>query len=344
MSYIYPFAIRRLTSQPIACTPSEHTMGEALLPYISIKIHEAITSSAIKRIKVSGNYNQQEGLLIKEKAKQFNYKRPTISIHKDTATVHVFPGIDYVFHYACLIGTFLKIHERETTVSYALPADNTCLNALYNSNLQKIPKCNTIVMGHIEPFIEQHQKWMGIGDFLWCQIGRARNVMTLLGCKHSYWGDISGRIVKYLAQLGVKRVIYSGKLGTLAPHLPPNKFLATGNKSTFMDGTTIEWDNIFSKIKDKQIIRGNHATLPSTIQETTAWAQKNKQTIHFVDPEIGHMARAAQESNIAFSYLHIISDNIVTKHTHNLSNEWLAPIRKDRKILCHKILDILMHL
>lgn len=56
----------------------------------------------------------------------------------------------------------------------------------------------------------------------------------LVGCKHSYWGDIAGYIVAALARKGVKRVIYVGKLGTLNKSYAPNGTIATGNKSIFI--------------------------------------------------------------------------------------------------------------
>lgn len=42
---------------------------------------------------------------------------------------------------------------------------------------------------------------------------------------------------------------------------------------------------------------------------------------------IGHMAYAAQNTNIKFSYLHVVSDNLSHKYSFDLSNE-----RKDNVI------------
>lgn len=208
--------------------------------------------------------------------------------------------------------------------------------SLLKSNIKQIPKCKTAILGYVQGFeyLSGENKWHGKGDFQWKKITKEK---ILIGCKHSYWGDIAGYIVKILAQKGVKRIIYVGKLGTLDGNIIPNETIATGNKSYFIDGSYIEWKNIFDKVKCDYIKKGVHYTLPSVIQETKKWVLKNKKNIKFVDPEIGHMAKAAAQSNIEFSYLHIVSDNLVKKFDEDLSNERKEEILKKRK----KLIDVI---
>ena len=104
--------------------------------------------------------------------------------------------------------------------------------------------------------------------------------------------------MKFLALSGVKRVIYSGKLGTLDSKLMPNQAIATGNISVLPNGKVVEWNNLFGDITDSQVFHGTHVTVPSVLQETKVWLEKGKKSINFVDPEIGHMALSAHESGI----------------------------------------------
>lgn len=159
----------------------------------------------------------------------------------------------------------------------------------------------------------------------------------LLGCKHTYWGEIAGRIVNYLAMNRVKRVIYSGKLGTLTPYLVPNLTIVTGNSSILPNGEIVNWNNIFESIVDNQVYNGVHITVPSVLQETEKWLNICKNKIDFVDPEIGHMALAASNNQIQFSYFHIISDNLSAKFESDLSNERKLDVIENRRRLCLKI-------
>lgn len=193
-------------------------------------------------------------------------------------------------------------------------------------------------MGYVEGLekISSDCTWHGKGNFLWKKVSLASGDGILLGCKHTYWGEIAGRIVTYLAQNGVKQIIYSGKLGTLNPDLVPNKTIATGCCSILPNGEYIYWHNLFEKVTNCRVSSGTHITVPSVLQETTDWLLANR-GVDFVDPEIGHMALAAQNCGIEFSYFHIVSDNLSRKFIADLSNERQASVIEDRKALCNII-------
>ena len=133
------------------------------------------------------------------------------------------------------------------------------------------------------------------------------------------------------------RFIYSGKLGTLNPYLVPNLTIATGNSSILPNGKFIRWNNVFENIVDDQVYKGVHITVPSVLQETKKWLKIHKNNVDFVDPEIGHMALAAYNNQVEFSYFHIISDNLSTKFESDLSNERKADVIESRKKLYRKI-------
>ena len=80
---------------------------------------------------------------------------------------------------------------------------------------------------------------------------------------------------------------------------------------------------------------GVHYTIPSPLLETKEWLQTHR-GFDFIDPEIGHMGRAAARASIPFGYMHIISDNVVQKYAEDLSNERHQSVIAKRKDLLSK--------
>lgn len=274
----------------------------------------------------------------------FNFKRPTVILDDEVAEVRCFPGWDYVYHFANVIASYFKNINRDTKVVYTLPTVQECWEALRNSSLQKLPTAEVVILGYVEglSFLSQNKKWQGDGDFLWktCKIGSCQRAL-LLGCKHTYWGEIAGRIVLLLAEHGVQTIIYSGKLGSLDADHTPNMYLATGASSHLPDGKVVSWENIFDSFKSPIVQKGVHTTVPSVLQETVEWRKQQHIRTKFVDPEIGHMAYAAYVMNIKFSYLHIISDNLSARYDFDLSNERSEKVIKDRQSLYKIIGEVL---
>ena len=240
-----------------------------------------------------------------------------------------------------IVKTYLAILGIKKKITVQFPTVQQIENQLMRSNINEIPKCKTVILGYVQGFeyLSNTENWLGTGDFLWKQITDDK---ILVGCKHSYWGDIAGYIVAALARKGVKRVIYVGKLGTLNKNYAPNETIATGNKSIFIDGSFVEWNNVFEDFNSDAIKNGIHYTLPSIIQETKEWVLQNREEIAFVDPEIGHMAKSAMQNGIDYSYLHIISDNLSKKFSEDLSNERKEDVLIKRKKLIKTIGNCLM--
>lgn len=337
--YSYPIDSLDYFSELLTVTPDLHSMGQSLDRYMSIKVHPLVDKCNCTQIVVRGYFDRSRGISSKEKTdKLFNYIRPTANVDDSILYINCFPGIDYVFHYGNIIKSYVAMTHKQIDVAHYLPSEEECWNAI-ESELREIPKTHTVIMGYVEGIqrISDDAMWHGAGNFLWKRVHLSTNDGILLGCKHTYWGEIAGRIVNYLAMNGVKRVIYSGKLGTLNPRLVPNMTIATGNSSILPNGTTVRWNNIFENIVDGQVYNGVHITVPSVLQETKKWLNDYKGDVDFVDPEIGHMALAAYNTQIQFSYFHIISDNLSTKFDSDLSNERKPDVIKNREGLCLKI-------
>ena len=302
----------------------DHTMGESLFSYIDPKVHHLLKEKEFKNIWIVGDPDRT-GVISKyeKRDKLFNWQRPTATIHGEDLYIKVFPGREYVKHYATLIGTYFAIQQKDAKhVHYVLPDEAVAWKALTSSNLKEVPKGDVAILGYgLEQLIgDEEVHWEGKGNFSWVKKQIGDKMVVFIGGKHSYWGDIAGRIVSLLAKQGFSQVIYVGKVGGMNGSGIPNQTLATGNTS-FVDGETIRWKNLFDFAKDDgQVVFGEHYTIPSVMNETKEWLEKNK-NYAFVDNEIGFMAKAAQSEGIQFSYLHIISDNLNGGFEENLTNE-----------------------
>ena len=70
----------------------------------------------------------------------------------------------------------------------------------------------------------------------------------------------------------------------------------------------------------------------------------NEDMVHvgIVDPEIGSMALVAQRENVAFGYLHLVSNNLVKKYPSDLGNERLGKSPEERKNAYRELVKILI--
>lgn len=323
----------------VLLNPDDHTMGESLFNYIDPKVHHLLKKKEFKNIWIVGDPDRTGAVSKYEKRdKLFNWQRPTAAIQGEDLYIKVFPGREYVKHYATLIGTYFALQKKDPKhVHYVLPDEKIAWKALTSSNLKEVPKGDVAILGYgLEQLIgEEEIQWEGKGNFSWVKKQIGDKTVVFIGCKHSYWGDIAGRIVSLLAKQGFSQVIYVGKVGGMNDSGIPNQTLATGD-SSFVDGETIRWKNLFDFAKDDaQVIFGEHYTIPSVMNETKEWLEKNK-NFAFVDNEIGFMAKAAQSEDIQFSYLHIISDNLNGGFEEDLTNERGTAAKEHRTKILQK--------
>ncbi len=81
-------------------------------------------------------------------------------------------------------------------------------------------------------------------------------------------------------------------------------------------------------------------TSPSILLEDTRWLACEVGRL-FVDPEIGHMGRAAASAGIQFGFLHVISNNLAAAYPADLSNERLSHVIERRARLLDRIHEII---
>ncbi|MFF7413255.1 nucleoside phosphorylase-I family protein [Streptomyces lydicus] len=330
-----------LRARPIAV--EGHTMGpDSLLRYLQIKVHHLIQKRAWDSIRVVGGYDRQAVVSEHEKTgKLFNVERPTAEAHGHDLVIKAFPGTDYVHHYALIIATYLAMTGRPAdTVTYQLPEPVACHHAIQQLELDL--NGDLVVVGwgltHLAP---ADGVWTRGPGYAWQRTVVHGRRVTYLGFLHSIWGDVAGRVVGRLAELGARDVVYVGKVGALAPEIEPNTMLATGNES-LLDGTLVQWRDFFGDFVAAQpgVHTGIHVTSPSILLENRDWLTKHGEHA-FVDPEIGPMGAAARHAGIGFGYLHVISNNLARHYPADLSNERHRDVIQRRAVLVNQIRDII---
>ncbi|CAO2648342.1 Nn.00g076090.m01.CDS01 [Neocucurbitaria sp. VM-36] len=338
---------------PTIASVETHSMGKSLSRYLRMKVHPDIQYNDWERIVVKGYHSRvpPSRISASEKTdKPFNWQRPTTSHNgQKNLELYVFPGEDYVEHYAAIVATYLSLAGKDPNiVTYHLPTPTQCMQPLLESNLSEMGHVDIVVLGYVDRLRRfTYGTWEGGNDdelFSW-QIKTLPNGcrIAFLGCRICYWGDIGGNVVRALQSMNkVKCTLYIGKLGSLRPEHKPNTLLATGN-SSMVRGSMVNWKNLLEDSTSKSAIvqRGVHYSLPSVLQETHRWTEDRKGLFDWVDPEIGHMAQASVDGGTSFGYLHIVSDNIAHKYQWDLSNERAAKVLDDRKRLSWVIEDIL---
>lgn len=291
---------------------TRHTMAtDNLDRYCKSKIHSLFISSGVKQIKIVPAYKRDKKASETEKTdKLFNFKRPTAEIVDGIGYLYVFPGKNYLDHYAKIyrqqgfdveVGSFSERIVREA-IDAILPTD--------------LPDSDVTVLGYVEP-LAGGDGWRTNGEVAWKLVDMNGTKAVFVGVTFSYWGDIIYYLSERLAKK-TERLIYVGKLGSLHQDDIPNKTIASGDRS-LVEGEMVVWDNIFAH--SPLVTQGAHASLPSVLDETYEWFMESRDSYRFVDPEIGWIAKACNDNSIEFSYLHLVTDNLHGNFLEDLTNE-----------------------
>jgi hypothetical protein len=330
-----------LRTSPIAV--DGHTMApDRLLRYLQIKVHHLIQDHDWDSIHVVGDYDRDAAISRHEKTgKLFNHERPTAEIHDRNIVIKAFPGTDYVHHYALIIATYLAMTGKPADiVSYELPDSATCRAALGDLDLNLDGDLVIVGWGltHLAP---ADGVWTYGRGYAWQRSQIHGRRVVYLGFLHSIWGDVAGRVVTRLSELGAGDVVYVGKVGALNPDIEPNTRLATGNTS-LVSGSPVTWQDFFGDFAIDQpgVHTGVHVTSPSILLENRDWLTEHAEHA-FVDPEIGPMGAAARAADIGFGYLHVISNNLARHYPADLSNERHRDVIQRRAVLIGQIHDII---
>lgn len=321
-----------------------HTMGfDSLQRYLEIKVHHLIQEADWDSIRVVGGYDRTAVVSRYEKTgKLFNIERPTATVHGRDLVVKAFPGADYVQHYALIISTYLAMTGRTADiVTYQPPGQQECRTALDALDLD-LDGDLVIVGWGLQNLAPKDGVWTRGPGYAWQRAEVAGRRVVYLGFLHSIWGDVAGRVVARLAELGARDVVYVGKVGSLTPGIEPNTWLATGNTS-LLSGALVSWEDFFGDFAAAQggVHRGLHVSSPSILLEDRDWLARHSPSYAFVDPEIGPMGAAAGHAGIRFGYLHVISNNLAAHYPADLSNERHNDVLRRRAVLVDRIRTII---
>ncbi|WP_256976700.1 hypothetical protein [Streptomyces sp. CS113] len=273
--------------------------------------------------------------------KLFNIERPTAAVHGRDLVVKAFPGADYVQHYALIIATYLAMTGRPAdTVTYQPSDQEKCRTALNTLDLQ-LDGDLVIVGWGLQYLAPANGVWTRGSGYAWQRAEVSGRRVVYLGFLHSIWGDVAGRVVARLAELGARDVVYVGKVGSLTPGIEPNTWLATGNTS-LVRGAMVSWDDFFGNYAAAHdgVRSGLHVSSQSILLENRDWLDQHTASYAFVDPEIGPMG-AARQAGIRFGYLHVISNNLATHYPADLSNERHSEVLRQRAVLVNRIRTII---
>jgi hypothetical protein len=355
-----PYAVATKAYPRCEATVENHTMGDSLPRYLGMKVHQSILERVYEEITIVGKYRRSHPSIVfqgEKKDKPFNWQRPTARVADNRLYIECFPGNDHVEHYAEIVATYLGIRQRQgdtltlpSSVCFEPSSCSDTQNALNATNLQEFPEgIDTVVLGlvHRLDHLTGPVDWAGDNCFAWAVRQFNHRRVAFVGFRPSFWGDIAGEIVHYLAsQCGVREILYFGKLGSVRAGVRPNTWLSTGGRS-HVRGQAVDWKNVLDKsvarLAGQYTVTGTHVTLGSVLHETKSWLAKLPSEVDFVDPEVGMMAQVAVKSGIRFGYLHIISDNVAGKYDEDLSNERMRNVLMRRSKLYEVVQNVLGH-
>ncbi|MGK8558259.1 hypothetical protein [Nocardia gipuzkoensis] len=321
---------------PIA--PADHTMGEQLHRYVLPKVPE-LDLTEVQAIKVYGSPSL--ALLLNAKpldTKLFNWRRPEFVRIGGFLHCIASPGRDYTWHYARLIATAGLIRGEQRPVLLTQPKRYEVDRFIDRWLPPALPDADLVVVGYVQQLFHQEADqvpWNHCHGFGWKRIDVVGASVMLLGCEFSYWGDLAGSLIAAILHRGnTPWVMYVGKLGSLDASLAPNQWLATG-QSSMVDGVPCSWRGRLQYVRPTaRMLRDIcHVTMPSVVDETQEWATEVSQTCQVVDPEIGHMGRAATRAGASFDYLHLVTDNLVKDFDQGLYDERSKRVASQRKSL-----------
>lgn len=332
----------------IEASPQNHVMSHALVTYVNQKVDRDLMKAAVRHIAVVGTMQRQPP----SRGAQFNSRIPTVSFISQTeAQLSCFPSKNLCFHYASIIATYLALKGLRLNISISLPAPSQTERVFRESNLQALGPVDIAIIGHVHYLDDLYKgDWhAGAGEaeydiFRWKKFPSLKgDTIAILGCLEKIWGDASYHLLRSIyTQSKIRCVIYIGKAGSLSARYNPNEWIATG-EDAFIENQTISWESpLTASLQDTQkVAYGPLVTVPTTLCETQEWLEEWLPKTDWVDCEVGYLAKAAAELQIAFGYLLVVSDNLQISGGEDLSNEDSDVIIRKREKLYDCIIEIL---
>lgn len=372
----------------ISVRPLDHTMGELLDEYVMQKLPIQIIKDILVyggKIRIMNIYpahfekvsnflelNNFTKIEFEHNPipKKYNFMRPDYYINneKTELLVLVTPGKDYLVHYASLINHAVAFYTtnpqkhievtRFPFVEYSLPfwthlgrkfisPDEVVVIGYVNELLTYMETQNhTVIYSYENEYYSVNKVKIG------------NKVISLLGVKFSFWGNIAARIAYHCSLLGISELIYFGKLGTLEDSSKIySKIYSPSRFCIFYHEKLLALiDHLPNGIHELQpeLDTGTHVSVPSILEED--YIQREiigGLDITSIDNEISQVAYAIAKfnqnyhRNVKYSCLHFATDylrqldkrNVETPH--DLSNNRSSTAVQKKQAMIANIAKIL---
>ncbi len=372
----------------------DHTMCFSLDPYVEQKLPQKLIQKAIINewnIEVHGifpnlflqhskelGFDAIEHVPFKhnKRVKKYNYIRPHFFIgykmnQRNTLIISVTPGEDYIYHYASIIRHYLHKLTRNAECKLTIhryQALEQELSAWTGLDHHFVMPQDIVIMGNVEElqelFLKQRDlKFISRNESEYYGSVRYQlpngKIINFLGVKFSYWGCISGKIVKKLCMLGVKEIIYSAKLGSMTKPddlyekiYSPTKYMTMKSHTVTRFITSLP--NRFVQ-KFPEFDTNWHVSIPTVLEEDFEQRKAATQVgAQSIDNEISRIASAiedhnkSQKKNVSFFTVHYATDYVRRKEENalevpfDLSNNRSDAAVKGKKNVLEKISKYLL--
>jgi len=237
------------------------------------------------------------------------------------------PGRDYLRHFAALVAHVVGRHTRRPVRTFSYPAAERSLPRWTELEADLLGGAGTVVFGKIE-LVGPALREAGLRavqrretDFYSAvTLAGPHARVTLLGVRFSYWGCIGGRLAARCCELGVREVLYVGKLGTLGTPAEVYGRLFVPSSYAVFDGLAVRTlssgppNGLLATVPTLET--GLHVSVPTVLEED--YAQRELAATlgaATLDNELAQMAMAVHQHNAAsarppvrFSGLHYATD------------------------------------
>lgn len=330
-----------------------------------LKIYESMGYSRIKAYEFTHSRKKNLNFARPEYYTAFNEKEK-----KNILILLVQPGRDYLKHFASMLNFKLntELYHNKLKV-FAYPDAESTIH-LWSGLNEKIIKMNDrVIIGYVDEmelrlFSDDNLIDSFENDFYKCKrfLLPDGSMVNLVGCKNSFWGNISAKLVLKMCELGAKEIIYIGKLGTLEKSNAVYKKIYSPSTYVYMNQNKVlakidnnELINPFLGIsyKGKNLDSGSHLSVSTILEENIEQREIAKEfMVNSIDNEISSIAYAIkcfnvnQSRNVHFGCLHLASDFLHGKTDTFFNTENLVKkrnIRTDAKknLMLDKIAEVL---
>jgi hypothetical protein len=365
-------------------TAGTHTMGRALDTYVAQRIPAALVEQAVRdggAVEVHGVYPLHAADVIPgvfpirtgpafPASKVYNRIRPQYFWRAGARgrggrggqlalVVAVPPGRDYVAHYASLVAHHLAVSGLDPGALCRIvryPVAERRIGG-WTGLADLVRPGDRVLMGYVQELVpllaggpaavvgERGNAYYGATRLAFRGSSQA---VCALGVRFSFWGSIAAQLAEACQALGVREIVYAGKLGCLSSPedvygrlFTPSGYLNLGHGESLLDRAGAPPNGLLAS--QPELDSGVHVSVGTVVGEDVYQrARASEFGAVTIDNEIAQMARAVAlgatpTTRSAFSALHFATDYLHRPQ----ENESSARVTYD--LTNHRRPDALLH-